>query len=161
MKTEEKSNKRFWRRGNVLDIAIILVLVAAICVIGYRYYAANAGGDEADTRAVQIRFAVENVLPGTADALTTGDVLYWESNQQAIGTLALHPQATGTSPVAIFPSEQLLHDAGGNYVSVSSPEGARVDWEGLLNCRGSFHEQNAFLLDGRYILIKRSRIFFI
>ena len=142
----------------MLDIAIVLLLVAAVCTIGYRYYAANTGSDEADGKAVQVRFAVESVLPGTADELTIGDVLYWENTQQSIGTLVQHPEASGMCSVAINAAEELLRDANGNYVSVSVPEGGRVDLEGLLDCRGTFDEQRTFLLGGRYTLTPGQRI---
>ncbi len=158
MKTEVKNTKRFWRRGNVLDLAILLILLAAICSIGYRYYAANAHANDTDGEPVQVRFTVESVLPGTADALTSGDILYWESTQQVFGALAMHPQAQGICPVSVSAASELLRDANGNYVNVFVPEGARVDWEGVLNCQGTFNEQNTFLLDGRYTVTPGQKI---
>lgn len=147
MKTEVKTNKRFWRRGNVLDVVILLLLLAAIVSIGYRYYLANEAADADELDDYEITFRAENVLPGVVDALRAGDVIYL-SDGEAMGTLGLADGAQGNAPVVTEAAETLVRDAQGNYVSVTLPDASYLDVQGIVKCQGVKDENGTLLLGG-------------
>ena len=147
MKTEVKTQKRFWRRGNVLDVVILLLILAAIASIGYRYYTTTRAADADELDDYVITFRAEGVLPGVVDVLREEEALYL-SGGETLGTLERIPGAMDTAPVISQPTKATLQDSQGNYVSVARPDRAYLDVEGSVSCRGLQDEQGLFLLNG-------------
>lgn len=146
MKTELKNTRRAVR-GNLLDLVIILLLLAAIFSVGYRYYMSEQSGAGDELRQANVTFRVENTLPTLASALSHADPIYSANNGDQIGTLVRHPSAT-TGPVITTSASLLLTTEDGTYVRVESPDGARVDLEGVMGCRGKMTAGGIFLLNG-------------
>lgn len=147
MKNEVKNTKRFWRRGNVLDIAIVLLLIAALVAIGYRYYLADAATDEENMREYQVSFSVENALPSVADSLKLKDAVYFADGTK-MGELTLHPSASIGQAVHTVPADSLVKDHLGNYVSVSVPDGYREDLFGVMVCHALVDENGVVRIGG-------------
>ncbi|MBE6660004.1 MAG: DUF4330 family protein [Ruminococcaceae bacterium] len=150
MKTEEKNTKRFWRRGNVLDIAIILLVLAAAFAIGYRYYqtVTEEKNDTLDT--VMVTFEVKSAQSAITKAIKAGDVVYLDSADSALGQIVVHTAATDGTPFSVSAAKVLVQDANGNYVEVTVPDDSSiVDFEGTVSCLGFVDENGTFLLDGR------------
>ena len=150
MKTEEKNTKRFWRRGNVLDIAIILLVLAAAFAIGYRYYqtVTEEKNDTLDT--VMVTFEVKNAQNAMTKVIKAGDAVYLDSTDAALGQIVVHTAATDGTPFAVRAAKVLVQDANGNYVEVTVPDDSPiVDFEGTVSCLGFLDENGTFLLGGR------------
>ena len=152
MKAEAKSPKRLWR-WNVLDVAIVLVLIASIASIGYRYYQTRAAAEEDHLQTVQLSFSAHQVLPGAVSALAQGDAVYLADTQDRMGTLVAHPQSVGSNCPVFAPSATLtLLSDKGDYVKVAMPEGTLLDVQGTVRCQGTIAQDGSFLLNGRYVL---------
>ncbi|MBR2620875.1 MAG: DUF4330 family protein [Clostridia bacterium] len=150
MKNEEKNTKRFWRRGNVLDIVIVLLVLAAAFAIGYRYYqtAAEKQHDTLDT--VMVTFEVKSAQSAITQAIKAGDTVYLDSADSALGQIAVHTAATDGTPFAVSAAKVLVQDESGNYVEVAVPDDSPiVDFEGTVSCLGFVDENGTFLLGGR------------
>ncbi|MBR0442766.1 MAG: hypothetical protein IIX15_00340 [Clostridia bacterium] len=157
MKTEVKNTKRFWRRGNVLDIVILLLVIAAVASVVLRYYQTQNSIEQQNSKTVYLSFAVEEAIPGIADAVLAGDTLYL-ADGTVMGTLVAHERATGACPLAVDAAQMLLKDASGRYVNATLSGNSLVDLEGVLRCTGIYDEQGAFLLGGRYSISPGQKI---
>ena len=151
MKNEVKNTKRFWRRGNVLDIAIVLLLVAALVAIGYRYYLADAATDEENMREYRVSFSVENALPSVADSLKIKAEVYFADGTK-MGELTLHPAASIGQAVHATAADTLIKDDQGNYVSVTVPDGYREDIFGEMICHAVVDENGAVRIGGETVV---------
>jgi hypothetical protein len=149
MKTEEKNTKRFWRRGNVLDIVIILLLLAAAFAIGYRYYqtVTEEKNDTLDT--VMVTFEVKSAQPTIVQAIKAGDTIYLDGANSAFGQITAHAAATDGTPFAVSAAKVTVQDENGNYVEIALPDGSLIDFVGTVSCLGFVDENGTFLLDGR------------
>lgn len=152
MKTEVKNPKRLWRRGNVLDIVIVLIVLASLFSIGFRYYQTNVAPGDEEFKTVRITLEAQSVRPGAVNALTQGNTVYLEGSGERLGVLLTHPAAQGTSPVASAPASVLMTDEQGNYVRLPMPDGTLFDLQAVIEAQGSFDADGVFLLQGRYPL---------
>ncbi len=146
MKTEVKNTRRAFR-GNLLDVVIILLLLAAVFSVGYRYYMSTQGVPDDEQRQASVTFRVESALPTLASALAYADPIYSVNSGEQIGTLVRHPSAD-TSPVLSTAAALLVEDGDGSYVRVEHPSAERVDIEGVMSCRGTVTDRGVFLLEG-------------
>ncbi len=149
MKTEEKTTKRFWRRGNVLDIAILLLLVAILAAVGYRYYQTVRATEDDALSSVRLTYTVKGALPVLTEEIRADETLYLDGTNEVLGLVVTHMQAPLGSPFSATPAQSVVQDAQGHYVTVVAPDGARLDLTGVLICRGTIDEDGSFLLDGR------------
>lgn len=145
MRSEEKNTKRFLRRGNVLDIAIVLLLIAAIVTVGYRFYQAAGSDNEGEIKNVVMTFRVEEAPEAVAHMVKQNDTFYLDSIQGALGT-ALDISTEGESIFEVTPMQVTVKGEGGEAEAVTLP---LVDLTGGLLCRGTLQEDGSFLLDGR------------
>jgi hypothetical protein len=145
MRSEEKNTKRFWRRGNVLDIAIILLLIAAIATVGYRYYQAAGADQMGDLKNVVMTFRVVEAPESIAQMVQQNDKVYLDSTGAELG-MALDVSAQGDSIFEITPIQVTTKDDKGDTVTVTLPV---VNLSGGLLCQGTMGEDGTFLLDGR------------
>ncbi len=153
MKTEEKNTKRWFRRGNVLDLAIILLLVAALVAIGYRYYQIRAEKAEiasAPDRA-RVTFEIKALSPTTAAMLERKDMVYL-SDDSLFGKLVAHPKTGEESPLLMTDAILNLRDQLGKYVSVTVPKDVLCDVTGILECNGITNDQGDFLINETMVL---------
>jgi hypothetical protein len=157
MKNEVKNTKRFWQRGNVLDIVILLLVLAAIASVVFRYYQTQTLAEEQNSQTVRVSFSVEQTLPGIADAMSVGDTLRL-TDGTVFGRLEAHEGAMGACPFSVQAAQLLLKDASGDYVEATLDTGSLVDLEGVLECTGIYDEHGAFLLDGRYSISPGQRV---
>ena len=157
MKTEVKNTKKIWRRGNVIDIVILLLVVAAIASVVLRYYQTQAEVQDQNARRVHVSFVVEDARPGVAEATSIGDAVDL-TDGTVFGELLAHESAAGECPFAMSAAQVLLQDENGHYVNATLSGAALVDLQGVLTCTGIYDEQGAFLLGGHYSLSPGQRV---
>lgn len=145
MRSEDKNKKRMWRRGSVLDIAIVLVLLAAIATVGYRFYQSAGENSGEDIKDVVVTFQVERAPEAIATMVKQNDKIYLDGAQGLLGT-ALDVSAEGDSIFAVTPVQATTTDDDGEQVTVTLP---LVDLSGGVLCRGTLQQDGSFLLDGR------------
>lgn len=157
MKTEVKANDRFWRRGNVLDIAILLLVLASVALIGYRYYQTNRPVDADELEEYQITFRAESVLPGVVDALRQGDKIYLPDGTP-VGRMGYDREGQASCPVAVSEASALVRDADGNYVNATVTDGSYLDIRGVLFCDALTSEDGIVLLGGSHAVTPGQRM---
>ena len=147
MKTEEKNSKKAWRRGNVLDIAIVLLLIAAIATIGYRYYRSTNASNDADLNNFVITYEVVQAPVSMIEAIQPAQPIYLQSSQTRLGT-ALDitvDQESGT----IFEVTKVFGEVTNENGDPTTVEMPYVNLVGGVFCQGTLDENGTFLLDGR------------
>lgn len=149
MKTEEKSTKRASRRGNVLDIVIVLLVLAAIATVGYRYYQSAKEVENDSQKDVLVTFEVKQLLASAEDVLQAKDTLFLDSTGDFFGRLQVYANASDGSIFSVSASKVTVQDENGNYVTVDNPDTSLVDVTGSAKCRGRLNDDGSFLLDGR------------
>lgn len=155
MKTDNKSarggGKSTVRRGNVLDLFILLLLVASIIGIGYRYYTKTHPARADMLTDAEISFEIKSAVFTLPSYVKAGDVLYFEDGT-VFGTVMDNSTEEENTALYVTPATVLTTDENGNYIRITYPDSSRVDCMGKLRCTGVFEEDGAFLLDGtRYI----------
>ncbi len=148
MKIDEKNIKRAGRRFNVLDLAIILLLLAAIATLGYRYYQSVKEAEQDAQQTVLITFEVKDMLVSAEDSVGK-EALYLDSTGDLLGVLQIHKGASADSVFVVRPAQVTVQDEMGNYVTVDNSDTSRVDVTGTVKCIGRLNADGSFLLDGK------------
>ena len=150
MKAEQKTIKGTAsqaRRGNVLDLIILILLVASIVAIGYRYYTRSGQGKSQLMTDAEVSFEIKDAVFTLPSYVRTGEILYREDGTP-LGTLQNNNAGDENTALFVSAASLLVSDEDGNYVRVSYPDSSRVDCIGSMVCRGTFEQDGAFLLDG-------------
>lgn len=156
MKTEEKSKKRVLRRGNVLDFAIVLLLIAAVATIGYRYYRSNGAAGEENFKQVVIVYEVEQAPATMAQAVKPVQEIYLQNTKTLLGTaldISVQQEDDTVFEVTKILGESV--DEDGNPIEVEMPY---VDLVGGVWCAGTVDENGTFFLDGNTPITPGQRI---
>lgn len=148
MRNEEKSTKRLWRRGNVLDIAIVLLLVAAIVTVGYRYYKGREEAIGAQMQTVMLTFQAEDVSAALPALIQLGEMVCLNGTNEVLGEVVPHPHATNGTPFSVTAARDVVSDALGNLADVELPDVGLRDIEGIVRCQGSM-DGTTFLWNGK------------
>lgn len=148
MRNEEKSTKRLWRRGNVLDIAIVLLLVAAMVTVGYRYYKNREDVVGAQMQTVMLTFRAEDISAAIPTLIPLGETVYLNSTNEALGEVALHPHATNDTPFSVTAARDVVNGGQGDLVDVELPDVGLRNMEGMIRCQGSM-DGTTFLWNGK------------
>jgi hypothetical protein len=145
------------KRGNVLDILIVLLLVAAIVAIGYRYYTLSGKGKSELLSYADISFEIKDAVYSLPAYVKTGDELYMEDGTY-LGVLKDNNTADESTALYTEPASVIATDEDGNLVRISYSDHSRLDCMGTLSCRGTFEADGSFLLDGTMHLTPGSAI---
>ena len=154
-KEEGKSEKKKFPKIHVLDVVIILLVIAVLAGVYFRYNVFDSIGNLQSQSEVQITFSIKNIKDSSKHYVEIGDNVYFKSDGKEFGTIM---ESTENSDVALIVTpawENFIADEGkdmGKYISVNYPQGTRVDAEGKIKCSGVITADGTFLLGGsRYI----------
>jgi hypothetical protein len=157
MRNEEKNTKRLWRRGSVLDIVIVLLLVAAIVSVGYRYYKNREAALSAQTETVMLTVRAEGVTAAIPSLVRLAETVYWNETNEVLGEIVSHPHAASGTPLSVSESRDVVGDGQGNLVDTVIPEAGLKDIEGVIRCQGSM-DGTTFLWNGKTPITKGQQI---
>lgn len=135
------------KRGNVLDLLIVLLVLAAIVAIGYRYYTLSEQGKSELLEDVALSFEIKDAVFTLPSYVTPEDVIYLSDGTQ-LGTVQDNNIEDENTALYYTAATVLTTDNDGNFIRVSYPDSSRVDCLGKLHCRGTFEADGSFLLDG-------------
>ena len=151
MKTENKSAKNVAaparKRGNVLDLLILLILIACILGIGYRYYTLSGQSQARSFTDATVSFEIKGAIFTLPTYVQPGDEIRLE-NGNVLGTVRDNNTADDATALYVSAASVITTDEDGNYIRISYPDSSRVDCLGSMSCRGIFEEDGSFLLDG-------------
>lgn len=137
-KTNEAS-KTGKARFNIIDALIVIILLACIVGLVFRYGNFGGGVSEDDLDNYEIYFAVKNIAYTSENAFVSGDTVTLVDGGEILGTLSRLD--------TVLPAELIVRDKSGNLITVNYPESTRIDVTGYIDSRGSMGE-NGYLVDG-------------
>ena len=105
----DKKGKLFGKI-NIIDFLILIILVAAIVILGMKFL---GGGRGKDTQKIEIKFRIEEIDEWVTENVEVGDALYDGTYEQDLGIV---------TNVEVSPSETWGLNADGQYVK-STREG--------------------------------------
>ena len=143
--TIKENNKRF-PKFYVLDAVIILLIIAIVLGIYFRYNVFEAFGGIKDKSEAQITFSIKNIKDSTKYYIDIGDDIYFKSSGESLGVIA---ESTENSDIALITtpaSETFVKD--GKSITANYPSGTRIDAEGKIKCSGTFAQDGTFMLNG-------------
>jgi hypothetical protein len=147
MKTEEKSKKQLWRRGNVLDFAIALLILAAIATIGYRYYRSVSDSPDESLKNFVMTYEVKEAPLSLAESVKPDQKIYMASSQELLGTAI--DVSVENADDTLFEMTVLKGFSKGEDGTLVTVELPNANLTGGLICQGVQDESGAFLLNGR------------
>ena len=130
-----KENRRKLK-FNLLDAAVILLVIGAVAGIMLRYNVASRLNAVSSTDQARITFVAKNLRSVTTDAFVPGDIFYWKQNGITIGTL----ESVNTNY-----SEVMIHDE--NFVIKKTINDQRYDVKGVILADGN-DTGAGFMLNG-------------
>lgn len=149
MSNNENKNKygRALPRFGVLDAVIILLVVAAICGIYFRYNIMDAISQKKNIKDYTVEFAIENINSTTTRYIQENDEVRFASNGEVLGSFIKNANSMSDSILSITPASKMFTEQG-KVIKVYYPEDTRVDVKGWLRCKGTYSENGIFLVNG-------------
>ena len=135
------------KRGNVLDLLILLVLLAAIFAIGYRYYTLSEQGKSELLEDASLSFEIKDAIFTLPSYINPEDAVYL-SDGTLLGTVQDNNSEDENTALYFTAATVITTDGDGNFIRVSYPDSSRVDCLGTLHCLGTFGEDGSFMLGG-------------
>ena len=137
--------RRFPRFG-ILDLVIILLVVAVIVGLAFRYNLFSTFNKLQNLSECAVTFSVKNIENTTQYYISSGDVVYFKDSGNEFGTIMDSSDASSI-PLTITPAtETFVKD--GETITASYPKDTRIDATGRIKCEGKFSNDGTFLLGG-------------
>ena len=137
---EPKGGKKHF---NIIDALIIIVLLACIVGLFFRYWNFSSGDREKALENYEIHFSVSNIAHMSEDAFVSGDTVTLADGNVILG------QLSGLETV--LPAEFIVHDKSGNLIKVNYPESTRIDVTGRIQSKGIMRENGYFVGGTTYV----------
>ena len=113
--TVKGGSKQPTRRGNILDLLILFILVAALIGIGYRYYTKSNPSRAQELSEVEIAFEIRDAVFTLPSYVKTGDVLYFEDGT-VFGTIKNNSPEEDNTALYVQSAAVIVSDESGNYI---------------------------------------------
>ena len=155
IKSKEKAKQNKEKRlpkFHLLDVVIILLVIAVLVGIYFRYNVFDMIGNLQNQNEVNVTFSVENIQDTTRYYIDIGDAVYFKDDGKSFGTIMESAENSDRALSYTPATEKFLDQDSGGVISVNYPAGTRIDVEGKIKCKGSFSDDGSFLLGGsKYI----------
>ncbi len=132
---------------NVLDAVIIIVVIAAIVGVYFRYNILDFLKSESNKKQYVISYSLDDIRYTTPNYINVDDKVYFESNGKLFGTLI--SESENKEALSIRPASKEFIDSNGEVKEVFYPNNeSRVTARGRLVCEGYYDEDGGFYIDG-------------
>lgn len=141
MKRENGTERRAGKlpRFNAVDAVIILIVIAAIFGIWYRYGLRDKIENSRNMTEAVISFRISDIQEASGELLTDGTAVYYKTAGIDLGKL--------TGSAVISPAEVYAVNDNGETVLLYSVNG-RIDAEGSILAEGVFKDGEGFFAGG-------------
>lgn len=148
MKNKENNNKeKALPRFGVLDAVIILLVIAAVCGIYFRYNIMDMIAAKRNIKDYTIEFLIDNINASTTHFIEENDEFRFASSNESLGVLIKDPASMSDSVLSVTPASEIFN-RDGQIVEVFYPEDTRVDAIGRIKCSGTYSDNGIFLVNG-------------
>lgn len=131
----------------VLDVAIVLIIIASIVGIYFRFNLIESLTQRANTKNVVVSYSIDNIRYTTPNYINVDDKVYIYSSGELLGTVINSSEEMSNALNVAPSSEEFIDD--GEYVEVYYPNSeSRVDANGRLMCKGAYTDDRGLLING-------------
>ena len=151
-KREHSNNKKTGKiHFNVIDAVIIILVVASVLGIYFRYNVEDIFSKSKETCDYTVSFAVNDIRYTTPNYISVGDKVYFADTGNPFGELISESENKGA--LNIKPASKFFTDTSGKVVEAFYPnDESRVNAKGRLVCKGIYTDDGGFCVGGtRYI----------
>ncbi len=135
-------------RFGVLDAVIILLVIAAVLGIYFRYQLMDWITNTRNMGEYNVTFAIDDIRYTTPNYLNIGDEIYFANSGEHLGTLIEESDNASNSALIIQPSSETFYiDGVAHDIPYPNLE-SRVDVKGRLRCTASYSEDGGLLING-------------
>ncbi len=132
---------------NVIDALVILLIVAVVLGIYFRFNLVEQFSNMGDKKEYVVSFSVDDIRATTPEFIKVGDNFYLDDGE-LFGAIVSEEQGS-TEAVNIMPALKFFTDSEGKVVSARYPNNqTRIDVKGRLSCLGTYSEESGFCLGG-------------
>ena len=156
-KKKSESARKFPKFG-ILDAVILLLLIAAVVGIYFRYNIMDTITKNKNLQEYAVTFSVKEIRYTTPNYVSVGDKVYFADSGDLFGTLLPESDSMSEIALSVTPSSEYFVDDG-QIVEVFYPNNeSRVDARGRIQCKGSLADNGGFLLDGSVSLAPGQKV---
>ncbi len=149
VKNKNESNKK--AHFNVIDACIIVLIVAIILGIYFRFNIVDKLWEKTQTKEYAVSFSIENIRYTTPSYMNIGDVVYFADSKEEFGTLIT--ASDNVNVLNIVPASEYFPDGEGGVIEVFYPDDeTRIDARGRLSCFGYYDENGGFTVGGTHYI---------
>ena len=134
-------------RFGVLDAVIILLVIAAVLGIYFRYQLMDLITNTRNMKEYTVTFAIDDIRYSTPNYLNVGDEIYFENGDQ-FGTLIEESDDASNIALNIVPATKTFYIDGVAHDIPYPDNESRVDVKGRMRCTGSYSEDGGLLING-------------
>ena len=147
MKKENINKEKTLPRFGVLDAVIILLVIAAVCGIYFRYNIMDMIASRRNIKEYNIEFSIDNINASTTRFIQENDEFRFASNNERLGVLIKDSEGLSNNVLSVTPASEMFN-RNGQIVEVFYPEDTRVDAVGRIKCSGTYSDNGIFLVNG-------------
>lgn len=147
MKNSGNNKEKTLPRFGVLDAVIILLVIAAVCGIYFRYNIMDMIEARRNIKEYTVEFSIDNINASTTRFIHENDEVRFASSNERLGVFIKDPNGMSDSVLSITPASEIFN-RNGNIVEVFYPEDTRVDAIGRIKCNGTYSDNGIFLVNG-------------
>ncbi len=151
VKEQNGEKKRSFPKIHVLDVVIVVLIIATVVGVYFRYNVFDTIGNLQNQNEAQITFVAKGIDFSPNNFIQPGDSVYFKNDGKNFGTMMA---STETSQVAFIttPASESFITPDGKHITVPYPLDnallAKTNAEGKIKCSGTFSEDGSFLLGG-------------
>ena len=132
---------------NALDAIIIILVIAAIVGVYFRYSILDIIKGEGASKDYVITYSLDDIRYTTPTYIHVDDSVYFTSNGKLFGTLL--SESENQDALNIMPASKSFVDSNGEVREVFYPNNeSRVTARGRLLCSGYYDSDGGFYVDG-------------
>ena len=145
-KEKKVRSKRNRSRFNMLDAFIIILVIAAVVGVYFRYSIIDFLKSDMNTEKYVISFSIDDVRYTTPNYMQVGDEFYFAADGALLGTLL--GESENQEALSIMPASKEFVDSKGAIKKVFYPNSeSRVTAKGKLLCDGGYDSNGGFFIN--------------
>lgn len=159
VKGQKAERKRKFPRFGIIDATIVILVVAIAVGIYFRYSFFDTLNNMKNQKECYVTFKTENITTDISKELNEGDGVYFKSNGNEFGNLAVKSEEI-SMVIQEQPAVNTVYKDGIAYADVQYPQEVNkplIYGTGTIKCNCTISEDGSYLLNGTtYIAVGQS-----
>ncbi len=148
---KNKENKEASLKGGIrikaIDVVIIILIILSLVGVYFRYNILDELTSRKNIKDYYVPFEITNIKETTMSYFDVGDKVVIAEDSTDFGYLTTASEDVNNALLPNVPTVPYISPEG-KLFNLAYPEDARKNATGRLICRGSYSDENGFLLNG-------------